>query len=268
MKKTRMWNFEKVMLTLQTVGPGKGSEALSDGEVSNNQGSHNGTVTPITTPTAPSQATQKAKEVGNLLTDASKGALGFLKVFAKNPIGAMLETSLGFKESIIFAVAQALGLALTLLVLTFRGWNSPIVGLLFVVYGNVGGGSSRFALFFQAIFICAILLVILTAVTLFFGKVVFKGTFDGSSGIKKLIGYILTAQIPLTFTLVVSIIVGLIAPPLVVALVAMGVVAAIVLGPSVFSSVFGLTENQSAYATISTYSVQILVFLLIVLLAG
>lgn len=266
-KKTRAWNFDKIMLTLQTAAPGVASAVTTEGEVPNSNAP--GVTTSGTPPTAqPSQASKMAKEGMDTFIKAGEGAFGFLKVFIKNPIGAMRGASLGFNESLIFAGAQALGLALTLLVLTFRGGNLPIIGSVFAAYGRTMGAPSRIGLFFQAILFCAVLLIILTAVTLFFGKVVFKGNFGGSGDFKKLFGYVLTAEIPLTFALVVSVVVALIAPPLAFALIAAGVIAAIVLESAVFSSVFGLSEDQSAYATISTFSIQILVILMVALLAG
>jgi TM2 domain-containing membrane protein YozV len=270
-KQTRKYNFEKIMVLIQSSGILESASSSTQSNEFETSSLDSGD-TELGDPAAkkvkssplPSQAAQaalRAKAVGTIFTESSKGAIGFLKGFVKNPIGAMREKSLSFNESLIFAGAQALGLALTLIVLSYRGASLPILGSLFRGYGD-----SRIILFLQAIFFCTLLLIVLTAVTLFFGKVVFKGTFEGSDDFRKLIGYVVTAEVPLTLSLIASIIVALIAPPLVLALISAGIVAAIVLESSVFSSVFNLSEDRSAYATISTYSVQILVILLAILL--
>lgn len=265
-KKTRQWNFDKVMLTLQTLGTGNDAGTGTVNALESSSASTVNSAATATVPPLPKQAPQKPKS-SSTVAISGKGALAFIKAFVKNPIGAMRETSLSFSESLIFAGAQALGLALTLLVLSFRGGSLPIIGSMFGAF-NYGYGASRVMLVLQAVFICAILIVTLTAATLFFGKVVFKGSFGGSGDFKKLIGYVITAEVPLTLALVASIVVGLIAPPLVLVLVAIGVVAAILLEASVFTFVFGLSEDQATYATISTYTLQVVVMLVMSLLGA
>jgi hypothetical protein len=94
------------------------------------------------------------------------------------------------------------------------------------------------------------------------GKI-FRGVITGDNAKANLISAAATVQIPMTAAFVLSIVMGFIYPPMIIALVVFGLMAGVVLTVVVFREVYGLTEDYAMYAAITTWTAQVAVVLMI-----
>ena len=98
---------------------------------------------------------------------------------------------------------------------------------------------------------------VLSVLILFFGKIIYKGNFNGAADFKKLLGYIAASEIPLTVSLVLSAVLAIFAPFWIIDIVlAFGCVSAVAFAPTIFKSMFDITDDQSVFGTMFAYAIQ------------
>ena len=266
MGKTRQWNFDQLMSVISTIpattenagdSPNGTSENISSQDsrtLASENSNNNSTVTSSTVSTAQETVYRKAppiqKENINNIAD-------FLKSFIKQPIQTVQSGTLGFIESLILIGVQAIGLALMLFILTFRV-NS---GYSFLSYSGFSL-PSKIGVFFTGLIFSIILTAVLSLLILFFGKIIYKGKFNGVEDYKKLLGYIAASEIPLTAALIISAVLSVLFPFWFINIVlAFGCVSAIAFAPTIFKSVFDLTDDQCIFGTMFAYTIQSAVIL-------
>ena len=246
------------MLTLQTVGSGKASENISEvteGGISETDSTENTDVKSEADTLSNPTAEPAAKKAPLLKKENINNVGDFLKSFIKQPVQTVQSGALGFVESLIIIAAQAIGLGLLMFILTFR--VGRISGL------NMFGFSAfsfpeRLGVLFLGLICALILSVVLSALIIFLGKVIYKGKFEGKADFPKLLSYIAASEIPLTVSLVVAVVLSIFTPLWIVSIVlAFGCVSAIAFAPTVFKSVFDITDDQSVYGAMFAYAMQV-----------
>jgi TM2 domain-containing membrane protein YozV len=180
---------------------------------------------------------------------AMKSLPVFLKAFFKQPFTAVVASPLNLPDGLILAGIHAVVFAIfSLLLLGGAGQLGYLLGF------GYGGGAK---LFFSALILSAVGTAALSALHLIFGKVVFKGELDG--GFKKLLPRVVATEAPLIAATVLAIVFNFVFPAFSVLLLAFGIISAIALSSAVFTGEMKLTHDKGVFASIFTYTVQVVV---------
>jgi len=199
-------------------------------------------------------ATNAAEVAAAEAKTIAEAGLPYLKEFVKHPVSAVRDYSMGLKECLAIAALQAIAAAFTSLVIASK--SSLFRAILSV------SASQKAGLFFKVFFVSLFGAALLYGLIWLFGKI-FRGVITGDNANARLLSGAATVQIPMTAALLVSIVMGLIYSPVVIALVVFGLMAGVVLTVIVYRETFGLTEDYAMYAAVATWTVQVIALLLI-----
>jgi TM2 domain-containing membrane protein YozV len=269
MKRTRQYNFDKVMAILGGVGIGGFQTAtannvetapqLSDRQNPTAKNSEHIVKTSESTSnigtytqTAPIQAIRNAYAPSVTIAPTTSSVLGdgepkspfdnlipFIQAFVKEPFTTIQNKYIGFIVGIIIVAATAFVFGLLNLRLG-RGFGS------YYSYQIANGISSFLGAFFEVLFAPPIVALL----SVFWGKIIFKSEFDFAKQFKRLFASIAVAEIPLLALTVVSLAI----PAIVPALFNLGLIAIAVLGFAVTTQMLKLSADKSVYVTILSYA--------------
>ncbi|HEX9061756.1 MAG TPA: hypothetical protein VF941_16380, partial [Clostridia bacterium] len=201
----------------------------------------------------PSSDDQKFDEYMKKTSAFLGSAFSFFKVFIRQPVTAMQKCNIKMSEAMFFVLLQSLALFLLISVILgsiSRSLGSSL-GLFYGLLPNVFV-ANYFLIFFKIIIFEFIGFFALTAISILFGKVIFKGSFS----FYKLLTLTAVAGIPFTAAIVISIILFFISVQLMTLALTIGVISTIVLGTYVFSAAFDLSPDRCVYSSIFTYVLQ------------
>jgi len=178
-----------------------------------------------------------------------------VKMFAKNPINSIVNTAKtdNFKVGLFFAGVQALIASLAAVILVNR-ITSSITGILFgsmSLFGNRSVDIPYFSIFIKVIFAVAVQYFLLVGLFYLGSKFIAKKT----GSIKTLMATLGISTIPMTASLLVSIVVGLIIPALIFYILVFGIICSIVLNYISLRESYEISENKAAYIVPLSYLV-------------
>lgn len=182
----------------------------------------------------------------------------FVKMFAKNPLNSIVNSARteDFKAGLFFVAVQALVASLTSVILINRVIKS-FASLMFGSFYGLGGGID---IPYLSIFIKVILFVVVQfflLIGLFYLGSKFIAKKTGS--IKGLIAAVGISSIPMTASILASMVIGLIVPSLIFYIMILGIICGVVLNYISLRETFGIPENKAILIVPVSYCVYLFI---------
>jgi hypothetical protein len=199
----------------------------------------------------------KARRASELFQTGAKqvvtGSLMFIKEFFKSPVSAIQTYSLEFKEALAFIGVHALGAAISMLILTFRGREIFFLGSFLQALSY-----RKAELFFGTFFISLLSSAFIAGIVWLLNRII-KGILGDKGHLLKILSTIAIVQFPVMTAFIISIPLGLLSAHLLIILAVAGFLTSILLMFVIYRTIFEFSDDQSLFATIITSAVQIAV---------
>jgi hypothetical protein len=185
------------------------------------------------------------------------GSLMFIREFFKAPVSAIQTYSLELKEALAFIGIHALGAAISMLILTFRGREIFFLGSFLQALSY-----RKAELFFGTFFISLFSSAFIAGIVWLLNRII-KGILGDKGHLLKILSTAAVIQFPVMAAFIIAIPLGLLSAHLLIILFIVGFLTSILLTFVIYRTIFEFSDDQSLFATIIASASQIAIIVML-----